>query len=296
MKVFRLLLLGFLAVLGPLAAASATTFTVTNTSASGPGSLKQAILDANAHPGLDTVAFNITGSGVHTIAVGDLPLITDPVLIDGYTQPGSSPNTLALGDNAVLLIEIDGSGGTEAVFDFNGPFGAGNSSGSTVRGLVIDHLDLRVGILVGSGFNNGSDNVTITGNFIGTDPTGAVNLAGTNAIEAETSSALTVGGTTPAARNVLSSTDVVIFLNSCTNAVIEGNYIGINAAGSGALSASSGVDVLGGSGARIGGTAAGAGNVIGGNVDVNDIRIEQNAAGTIIQGNLLGTDATGTII
>ena len=48
----------------PLAAA---TFTVTNTDDTGPGSLRQAILDANAAPGLDTIAFNIPGAGVHTI-------------------------------------------------------------------------------------------------------------------------------------------------------------------------------------------------------------------------------------
>ena len=48
-------------------AAQAATFTVTNTSDSGAGSLRQAILDANANPGLDTIAFDIPGAGVHTI-------------------------------------------------------------------------------------------------------------------------------------------------------------------------------------------------------------------------------------
>src|SRR5262245_23831799 len=98
-------------VLGLTAAAlSAATFTVTNTSDSGPGSLRQAILDANGNAGLDTIAFNIPGAGVHTItpATPFDPLI-DPVIIDGYTQPGSSPNTAPVGTNAVLLIELDGS-------------------------------------------------------------------------------------------------------------------------------------------------------------------------------------------
>ncbi len=83
---------------------------VTNTSDSGPGSLRQAILNANANPGVDTIDFAIPGTGVHTISPASaLPTITDPVVIDGYTQPGASPNTLANGDNAVLLIELDGS-------------------------------------------------------------------------------------------------------------------------------------------------------------------------------------------
>src|SRR5262245_17447304 len=78
--------------------ASAATFTVTTTGDSGAGSLRQAILDANANPGTDTIAFAIPGSGVRTIAVGSALTITEAALIDGYTQPGSSPNTDALAD------------------------------------------------------------------------------------------------------------------------------------------------------------------------------------------------------
>jgi hypothetical protein len=88
------------------------TFTVLNTLASGPGSLRQAILDANATPnvgGPDLIAFNIPGGGVRTIRpTSALPAVTDPVVIDGYTQPGASPNTLPDGNNAVLLIELRG--------------------------------------------------------------------------------------------------------------------------------------------------------------------------------------------
>src|SRR5262245_33207624 len=65
-------------------------FTVTNINDSGPGSLRQAILDANAHAGPALVAFNIPGPGVHTIApTSGLPPITNSTTIDGYTQPGS---------------------------------------------------------------------------------------------------------------------------------------------------------------------------------------------------------------
>src|SRR6266550_1957473 len=90
--------------------AGAATFTVTNTNDSGAGSLRQAITDANAAAGADTIAFNISGVGVQTINVlSSLPNIAAPLTIDGYTQPGSSANTLANGDNAVLLIEINGA-------------------------------------------------------------------------------------------------------------------------------------------------------------------------------------------
>src|SRR5438105_1567954 len=91
----------------------AMTFTVTNTNDSDTGSLRQAILDSNANPPpantTNLIQFNIAGSGVHTIALASsLPQISQPVIIDGYTQSGASANTLTIGDNAVILIKIDG--------------------------------------------------------------------------------------------------------------------------------------------------------------------------------------------
>src|SRR5437899_10666596 len=102
-------LLGLL-VLISASLSRAATFTVTNTNDSGAGSLRQAILDANATAGPDTIAFNIPGAGVHTITpASSLDAITDPVTIDGYTQPGASVNTDPMPTNAFLLIELDGS-------------------------------------------------------------------------------------------------------------------------------------------------------------------------------------------
>src|SRR5262247_3357744 len=75
--------------------------------------LRDAITAANASPGTDdAIVFQIPGAGVHTISlVDEFPHVTDTVLIDGLTQPGSSPNTQVDSDNAVLLIEIKGAGG-----------------------------------------------------------------------------------------------------------------------------------------------------------------------------------------
>src|SRR5262245_51677513 len=70
---------------------TAATFTVTNTNDTGAGSLRQAIDDANATPGADTIVFNIPGAGVHTITPQSLlPIVNEAVTIDGYSQPGSS--------------------------------------------------------------------------------------------------------------------------------------------------------------------------------------------------------------
>src|SRR5437763_862463 len=83
--------------------ASAATFTVTNSNDGGAGSLRQAILDANNSPGLDSIAFNISGTNVHTITLATpLPPISDPVVIDGTTQAGFTTNNKP-------VIEINGT-------------------------------------------------------------------------------------------------------------------------------------------------------------------------------------------
>ena len=104
--------------------AQALTFTVTSTADSGLGTLRDAITLANTTAGADTIAFNISGTGVHTITpLSTLPIITEAVTIDGYTQPTSSANTLATGDNAALKIELNGA---------SAGAGAGTSVGASV--------------------------------------------------------------------------------------------------------------------------------------------------------------------
>src|SRR4051812_41379872 len=81
--------------------ASGADFVVTNTNATGAGSLYQAITDANTVRGADRVLFNIPGAGVHKIDVSQTPLpqVLESLVLDGYSQPGAKPNSLAVGDN-----------------------------------------------------------------------------------------------------------------------------------------------------------------------------------------------------
>jgi len=283
------------------------TFSVINAGDSGEGSLRQAILDANANISeRDTIEFEIPRFGVHTIRpLSPLPPITDPVLIDGYTQPGSSPNAAATGHNGVLLIELDGSL-AGAVHGLR--IEAGNS---IVRGLVVNRfatgadINAQAGgiVLSGGGGNH------LEGNFIGTDPTGFVDRGNAyRGVLIFRSSDNVIGGTLPATRNVISGNDVggngVVsgegilvagddFFPTRGNRV-EGNLLG---------TAADGVTPLGnsGNGVRfqqptntiIGGTAPGAGNVIAFNSAADaaqsafgvDDPVDNGARGIAILGN-----------
>jgi len=83
------------------------TFTVTNTNDSGAGSLRQAIIDANATAAIDTINFNIPGSGLHTLNLTSfLPFIDQPIIIDGTTQPGWSAGNPPLTNRIVEFVSI----------------------------------------------------------------------------------------------------------------------------------------------------------------------------------------------
>ncbi|MBI5100026.1 MAG: right-handed parallel beta-helix repeat-containing protein [Nitrospirae bacterium] len=207
--------------------AQATTFIVTNTNDSGFGSLRQAILDANANLCTDTIAFNIPGSGHHTIQpVTVLPIITDPVIIDGYTQPGASPNTnpLKLGINAVLLVELDGSliEGASAASRVGLEILAGSS---TVRGLVINRCSYGI-------FLNMNGGNVIEGNFIGTDNTGTLSLGNFFGVYIYNHSPDNIiGGSTAEMRNLISGNDRDGVEIAGDRTKVQGNFIGTDVNG-----------------------------------------------------------------
>jgi len=260
-----------------------STFTVTNTNNSGGGSLRQALLNANGSGGADSIVFNISGDGVKTITpTSNLPSITGSVTIDGYTQPGSLPRNA--GQNAVILIEIDGSS-AGATNGFNV-----NSGSSTIRGLILrDFQDDGIEIT-----SNGN---IIEGNFVGTNFTGTVASGNDDGIQIDSVSN-TIGGTALSALNVISGNgdDGLDIRNTgLAGNLVQGNYVGIAKDGVLPLGNSSdGFEIASAANNTIGGTAANAGNVIADNGD-EGIDITLGSFGAIVQGNLVGTDAAGTV-
>jgi len=276
---------------------SAATFTVSNTNATGTGSLQQALLDANAAAGPDTIVFAIPGDGPHVISptsTQPLPSLTNSTTIDGYTQPGAAPNMLTNGFNAVIKIQLDGLSA--------GSFSHGLTifgSNNTVRGLSIT----RFGTTSSDGIsiNANADNNTIEGNLIGLNPTGSTVDHGNarNGITITSASGNLIGGSTPAARNVISdNSQYGIYIQGggrASNNIVQGNAIGLALNGSRDGNSSGGIILLGVPRNTIGGAAPGTGNIISGNAGSGVLVQFATATNNLIQGNLIGPDYTGTL-
>ncbi|HWS82448.1 MAG TPA: right-handed parallel beta-helix repeat-containing protein [Rubrobacter sp.] len=241
--------------------------------------LRAAIEQANTNNNpteADRINFNIPGTGVKTISPGSaLPTITEPVVIDGYSQPGSSPNTLAKGTNAVLNIQLNGTNAGEfsAGLDIDAP-------NSVVKGLVIN----RFGSFGVRALDGGSGS-TIEGSFIGTNPSGTLdrgNHTGGVSLFFESAN-IAVGDNTPAARNLISGNDgrgVEIFVS--TGNEVMGNLIGTKRDGVGSLgNLDEGVSLFGSSDNTIGdGTTEGANTIAFNGLDGVRVRTSTSDEGT----------------
>jgi hypothetical protein len=254
-----------------------STFTVLNTNDSGVGSLRQAILDANAATGANSIVFDIGSGGAQTISpLTALPALGNSITLDGTTQPGFS---------GTPLVHLNDSGNDR------GMMVVGNNN--TIRGLELTAAGIAI---------TGNSNV-VDGDFFGTD--GSVALAGGTATEISLSGSNNIiGGTSPAARNVISGDNIGISVDGqgssgpATGNVIEGNYIGTDSTGTQPIPNGTGISVLPGTpGTVIGGTAPGAGNVISGNVTgvvINGDSVTGTDMAVTVVGNYIGTDFSGT--
>lgn len=250
--------------------AGADTFTVTNTANTGAGSLRQAIADANAHAGLDTIAFNIPGAGVHRIDVpGSFGTISSPVNIDGTTQPGYAGKP---------LIELHAT-----VLDNGFWITAGSS---TIRALVFNGFGMAMGFQYGGGNK-------VEGCYIGTDATGTSGASiAQQGIRMLSSNGNIIGGPSASARNLFSSNYIGIGVESCDGVVIQGNLFGTDVTGTYAIPNSTAISLAAATNAVVGGSEPGEGNIISGSLGSG---LSMNSGNHIvIRGNYIGTDITGT--
>ena len=301
---------------------------VTSTDDAGPGTLREAILNANRNAGYsDTITFAI-GSGPVTISPASaLPVLTDAVTLDATTQPGYVNTPIVRLDGAAAGAGSSGLLAQAAGVTIRGfaitRFGAAGVSLDHASGAVI--ADSYIGTDGANALGNGADGITIAygssnevrGTVISGNPIGirlsstsgnqirgnriGTNAAGVEAIPNSTgilgsggpSSGYThdnvIGGSSPADRNVISgNADGISLIFGASQNRIEGNYVGTNAAGDAAI-------------ANTGAHGIGIyyddnivrGNLISGNTSVG-LRLDIGHR-TLVENNLVGTDAAGTV-
>ncbi|WZO96394.1 NosD domain-containing protein [Isosphaeraceae bacterium EP7] len=255
------------------------SFTVINTNDSGRGSLRQAILNSNIHPGRDTIDFKIPGPGPFTIPVkSPLPALTDPAALDAATQPGYvrspiveiTPASPTVGGDGLVLV-------------------AGNT---LVRGLVINRF-------AGAGIRiEGAGQDQVEGCYIGLDLSGQTGLGNSgDGVLIRQSDGNVIGGQLANSSNVISGNNgrgVRVLTSAGTR--IEANLIGTNLNGNTAIgNALSGLS-LEDSALALGGLASGGvGNLISGNGGDGISIFGVGSSGSSVASSQIGTDRTGSI-
>ena len=239
-------------------AGQTATLTVTNTNDScnswllGGRCLRSAIAYANLFDDVDRIEFAIPGNPDHfqRILLQSGLSITNPLEIDGYTQPGASPNTATDGMNAKVRIVIDALATHGAAFEV--------AATSDLRGLAIINTD-------GSGVyvRAWAPETRVRGNYIGTEVTGtaAGNRGGGIIVDGDF---CIVGGSDPADRNLISANRAFGVRSTGPRNVVIGNLIGTDKTGLPTVGNDVGVIVTANQ-TRVGDFGAPLPNVIAGN-------------------------------
>jgi parallel beta-helix repeat protein len=263
------------------------TYVVTSSADAGPGSFRQALLDANTgSPAWQRwIVFALPGGNVVSLA-SPLPAVTVPMLIDGFTIPNGGPAVLT--PAPPIRVTLDGGGTVPVGLEIR-------ASNVTVRGLAIGRFTSGVRIV------GAVSMVRIEGSFVGTDTSGS--LARRNGVGIElvdsggAPSQVYVGGQpgTGYANVISGNGDGVVVATSATQVTISGNRIGTNAVGVAALPNGRGIVVTGagatGAGHMIGGAYP---NVIAGNTGPGIALLR--ATGVEVDGNFIGVTPTESVL
>jgi titin len=289
------------------------------------------VISGNAGNGVDisgqgTSQNVVAGNWIGTDSTGKVPLGNAHADVDIYSSASSNTigGTTASARNIIAASVTSGYAGIN-IDGSNDQVVAGNYIGTDVTGSVALGNQIGVAIFNGSQWNtiggttagarnvisgNTGDGVDIAGqgtsknllvgNYLGTDASGKNALGNTDSdIYINQSDDNTIGGTITGARNIIAANLTIgyggVDIYACNGNVVAGNYIGTDVTGAGALGNQDGVDVFGGSQSNtIGGTAAGARNVISGNVDFGVFLSDPGTKLNLVAGNRIGTNATGS--
>lgn len=262
-----------------------TQVLVTNSADSGAGSLRQALLDANANPNHTLVRFSMPGvcGSQGILLLSALPDISTAVTIDGYTQSGAQPNTSPSAFNAQVCVGLTQIGGSAVGLR------AAAGGSLVVRGLWF-------GNFTGSGaaairIAGGSEHVIEGNQFSGTLPNGS--SVGQNRLNVLVSGGndTRIGGAAIGQRNLISNAEfqgvAVSSAGLGAGIVVQNNLIGLNAS-------RSAVDGNGGAGVSVsnsGGVEI-LGNVINGNGG-GGVSVTSGSLGVVVRDNEIGRALQG---
>jgi hypothetical protein len=282
------------------------------------------VVSGNARAGVTIVGLGATGNLVQGNIIGlNAATTARPNLLGVWVAAGATGNTIggaSLGDANTI------SGNTSAGVAFTGAGTASNvlsknkigtaSDGASTRPNGLDGVRIMAGaksitvkgnVISGNGANGvfisgaGVTGNVVKGNVIGLNAAGTAGLGNTlNGVRiGEGAASNTIGGTAASDRNVISGNTedgVLITGAGATGNKLQGNYIGLDAAGAADLgNDGSGVEITKGAASNtVGGTAAGARNVISGNT-LDGVSILSGASGNLVLGNILGLDAAGSL-
>lgn len=261
------------------------------------------IIDATSQPGFSGVPLvelsgSLAGTGANglTITAGSSTvrgLIVNRFSNFGIDLHGNGGNTVAgnyLGTNASGTLSAANRAG---VF-IGGPNNIVGGTTASARNVISGNRGVEfLGVLISGSAATGN---VVQGNYIGTTASGTLALGNGVGVGVRDAAGNTIGGTSPEARNIISGNSFEgVRLHGASFTVVQGNYIGLDAAGTVALrNRFDGVRVKASSNNTIGGTVPGAGNVISGN-GTYGVRMNERGTGNTVQGNLIGTDATGSV-
>ncbi len=286
-----------------------------------------------ATPGFDAIVFDIPGSGV-PVLLEAVPQATEPISIDGTTQaggfvqitpPGSSSApvvSLKGGSSLVRGLVLGGNGSGGILVDSSDNVIEGNRIGIDPSGNTAAGTISVAGVRVQSGTGNriggttaaarnvisgiqgygiyayGGSGLSILGNFIGTNAAGTAAVANTSygIVISAPANGTTIGGASAGGRNLVSGNNGDGIRIDTTGNVVAGNRVGTDVTGTLPIpNKSSGIHSYFNIGPNtIGGTTAGAGNLVSGNTQ-DGIQLDNNTtADIVVQGNRVGTNATGT--
>lgn len=271
--------------------------TVTNTNDSGNGSLRAAIAGANANGATGAlISFAIgSGCGPHVITLtSPLPDITAPVIINGFTQSGASPNDLNIGNDATICVILEGgSSGNPPDHAIGTASNAPAGTEVTVKGLAFSAFPgAAIDLQGGSGHEIAGDHFGGSVSGYGLSPNGTNIRLGIAAHD------VIIGGDDAANRNLVGDAfgDGIVLQGGGSgptalgtyNDQVLNNYIGLGWNGAYVQRSN------GGQGIRLQGhDNTLSGNLLGTNLGSGILLDGGGATGNLVENNLIGADAFG---